>query len=95
MEQTILERLVSYVYVCVERFLGFPKLTALLVTFRLYLLACFKKNRYILLSPGFIRNLDTATIAYIPKQQQQKNNNNNDRNKGTNLRLGLTNYSDL
>ena len=44
MEQTILERLVSYVYVCLGRFLGFPKLTALLVTFRLYLLACFKKK---------------------------------------------------
>ena len=44
MEQTILERLVSFVYVCLERFLGFPKLTALLVTFRLYLLAYFKKK---------------------------------------------------
>ena len=46
------------------------KWTALLVTFRLYLLACFKKNRYFLLSPGFIRNLDTA--AYIPKQKKQQ-----------------------
>ena len=93
MEQTILERLVSYVYVCLERFLGFPKLTALLVTFRLYLLACFKKNRYFLLSPGFIRNLDTADNCLHSKTK--KNNNNNNRNKGTNLRLGLTNYSDL
>ena len=78
MEQTILERLVSYVYVCLERFLGFPKLTALLVTFRLYLLACFKKDRYFLLSPGFIRNLDTADnclhskTATTKKQKQQR-----------------------
>ena len=72
MEQTILERLVSYVYVCLERFLGFPKLTALLVTFRLYLLACFKKDRYFLLSLGFIRNLDTADNSYIPKQKKQQ-----------------------
>ena len=76
MEQTILERLVSYVYVCLERFLGFPKLTALLVTFRLYLLACFKKNRYFLLSPGFICNLDTADNCLHSKtkkkQQQQQ-----------------------
>ena len=76
MEQTILERLVSYVYVCLGRFLGFPKLTALLVTFRLYLLACFKKNRYFLLSPGFICNLDTADNCLHSKtkkkQQQQQ-----------------------
>ena len=78
MEQTILERLVSYVYVCLERFLVFPKLTALLVTFPLYLLACFKKNRYFLLSPGFIRNLETADNCLHSKtknkkkQQQQK-----------------------
>ena len=94
MEQTILERLVIYVCVCLERFLGFPKLTALLVTFRLYLLACFKKNRCFLLSPGFIRNLDTADNCQHSKTTTKKNNDNN-RNKGTNLRLGLTNYSDL
>ena len=64
--------------VCLERFLGFPKLTALLVTFRLYLLACFEKNRYFLLSPGFIRNLDTADnclhskTTTKKKQQQQR-----------------------
>ena len=72
MEQTVLERLVSYVYVCLERFLGFPKLTALLVTFRLYLLACFKKNLYFLLSLGFIRNPDTADNFYISKQKKQQ-----------------------
>ena len=59
MEQTILERLVSYVYVCLERFRGFPKLTPLLVTF----------NRYFLLSPGFIRDVDTIDNSYIPKEK--------------------------
>lgn len=72
MEQTILERLVSFVYVCLERSLGFPKLTALLVTFRLYLLACFKKNRCFLLSPGFIRNLDTADNCQHSKTTTKK-----------------------
>ena len=69
MEQTILECLVIYVCVCLERFLGFPKLTALLVTFRLYLLACFKKkNRYFLLADNCLHSKTTTT----KKQQQQR-----------------------